>query len=107
MDDLLARFLPQFVTLAKTRITVAITGVGQRDAASVQKTVRELHTLAGEAGLLGLSQVVPLARDCEQKAKNLHSSPTSTDVDVLVAALHELEQLIEGISQRMGGANTS
>jgi HPt (histidine-containing phosphotransfer) domain-containing protein len=97
MDDLLSRFLPQFVTLARTRIETAITAAKKRDADSVKTTVRELHTLVGEAGLLGLAQVVPLARECEQKAKHLHASQTDAEVVGLVDALRELNRMIEVI----------
>ncbi|HET9625315.1 MAG TPA: Hpt domain-containing protein [Kofleriaceae bacterium] len=97
MEDLLARFLPQFVTLARTRIETAISATTKRDAESVKMTVRELHTLVGEAGLLGLGQVVPLARACEQKAKHLQGPHSDADVSGLVDALHELERVIDGI----------
>jgi HPt (histidine-containing phosphotransfer) domain-containing protein len=97
MDELYAKFLPQFVTLARSRVALAVAATNQRDDASTTKIVRELHTLAGEAGLLGLRDVVPLARDCEQKAKQLHISRSDADAEVLVAALRELERVIEGI----------
>lgn len=97
MDDLLSRFLPQFVTLARTRIETVIAAAEKRDAESVKTTVRELHTLVGEAGLLGLSQVVPLARECEQKAKALYASQTETEVGVFIDALLALKGMIETI----------
>jgi HPt (histidine-containing phosphotransfer) domain-containing protein len=96
MDELLAKFLPQFVALARSRVEVAITSATKRDHATTTKLVRELHTLAGEAGLLGLSHVVPLARDCEQKAKLLQGS--DGDVDAFVTALRQLERVIDGIT---------
>jgi HPt (histidine-containing phosphotransfer) domain-containing protein len=99
MDELYAKFLPQFVTLARSRLALAISTAGVRDDAAVTKTVRELHTLAGEAGLLGLRQVVPLARDCEQKAKQLHSSRADADAETLVAALRQLAGVIEEVSK--------
>jgi HPt (histidine-containing phosphotransfer) domain-containing protein len=97
MEDLYAKFLPQFVTLARTRVAAAITVATQRDHAASTTIVRELHTLAGEAGLLGLGDVVPLARDCEQKAKALHVSGAATDAEALCAALRQLERVIESI----------
>lgn len=102
-DDLYSRFLPQFVKLARSRLAGAISVATQRDHAATPTMVRDLHTLAGEAGLLGLSAVVPLARECEQKAKTLHTSRTDADAEGLVAALRNLEQIIEGI----GATNTS
>lgn len=102
-EDLYARFLPQFVTLARTRLTAAISVAIRRDHAATATMIRDLHTLAGEAGLLGLSAVVPLARECEQKAKTLHISRADADAEELVAALRNLEQIIESI----GVTNTS
>jgi HPt (histidine-containing phosphotransfer) domain-containing protein len=97
MEDLHAKFLPQFVALARSRLELAIKVAVERDHAATTKIVRELHTLAGEAGLLGLHDVVPLARDSEQKAKALHVSRSEADADVLVAALRQLERVIDGI----------
>jgi len=97
-DDLTARFLPQFVALARSRVEVALDAVARRDHGATQTTVRELHSLAGEAGLLGLHQVIPVARDGEQKAKRLHTSHADADADALAAALRELDQIIDGIA---------
>jgi HPt (histidine-containing phosphotransfer) domain-containing protein len=97
MDDLHAKFLPQFVVLARSRLALALKAVLERDYGAAQKVVRELHTLAGEAGLLGLHAVVPLARDCEQKAKELNRTRADADADMLVAALQQLERVIDEI----------
>ncbi len=61
-------------------------------------TVRELHALAGEAGLLGLIEVVPLPRAAELKAKQFCTS--RADADALVAALTELRTLMEHVGAR-------
>jgi len=99
-DDLHARFLPQFVTLARSRVAVALAAVLERDHGATTTTMRDLHTLAGEAGLLGLTDVIPLARDGEQKAKRLHGSQADADADALVAALRALDQVIESLGAR-------
>lgn len=99
MDDLYARFLPQFVALARTRLAHAISTASVRDDGAVTTTLRELHTLAGEAGLLGLRVLIPLARDCELKAKQLLISRADADVEVLVAALRQLVGRIEEVSK--------
>jgi HPt (histidine-containing phosphotransfer) domain-containing protein len=101
-EDLYAKFLPQFVALARRRVVLALAAVAQRDHGALSATVRELHSLAGEAGLLGLTEVIPLARDGERKAKVLHVSRADPDADALVAALQELEQLIERIAVTKG-----
>jgi chemotaxis protein histidine kinase CheA len=97
-DDLAARFLPQFVALARARVDVALAAAARRDHGATTTTVRELHSLAGEAGLLGLHQVIPLARDGEHKAKLLRASQADADADALVAALRELDRLIGDIA---------
>jgi HPt (histidine-containing phosphotransfer) domain-containing protein len=93
MDDLLAKFLPRFVAVARTRVAEA-----QRDQAATPKSADELHALAGEAGLLGLTEVFPLAKACEQQARRLHASRADAEVETFVAALRQLERLIEGLA---------
>jgi chemotaxis protein histidine kinase CheA len=101
MDELYAKFLPQFVSLARARLDAAravAAPAGPRDDDATKKVVRELHTLAGEAGLLGLKDVVPLARKCEQLAKELQTSRTDADAAGLDAALRQLQGVIEGVA---------
>lgn len=99
MDELIAKFLPQFLVLARSRVDAVLAAAAQPEPTALSKNViRELHTLAGEAGLLGLGDVVPLARDCEKKAKALQASHTDSDAQSLVAALHQLVGLIEAIA---------
>jgi chemotaxis protein histidine kinase CheA len=103
MDDLVARFLPQFVALARARVATAITVATLRDQSAAPTLVRELHTLAGEAGLLGLGDVVPIARDCEAKAKVLQRTLAGPDAELLLAALHQLDRVIESIAASLPG----
>jgi HPt (histidine-containing phosphotransfer) domain-containing protein len=103
MDDLHAKFLPQFIELARARVATAVKAVLERDDAATLKVIRELHSLAGDAGLLGLHDVVPLARDGEQKAKTLHVSHSEADAEALASALRQLDHVIE----RIGGANSA
>jgi HPt (histidine-containing phosphotransfer) domain-containing protein len=97
MDDLSAKFLPQFLDLARTRIGGAIKAAVARDHAASTVVARNLHTLAGEAGLLGLHDVIPLAREGEQRAKALGASRTDADAELLVDVLRRLERVIESI----------
>jgi len=103
MDELHAKFLPQFVEIARLRVATAVKAVSERDHAAMPKIIRELHSLAGDAGLLGLRDVVPLARDGEHRAKALHVSRSDGDADALTAALHQLDHVIE----RIGAANSA
>ena len=99
MDDLHARFLPQFLELARTRVAAALQAAAARDHLAAPTIARNLHTLAGEAGLLGLHDVVPLARDGEQRARALGGSRTEADAEQLVDTLHRLERVIEHIGE--------
>ncbi|HEX8110490.1 MAG TPA: Hpt domain-containing protein [Kofleriaceae bacterium] len=103
MDDLSAKFLPQFLELARSRVATAIQAAVARDHLAAPTIARNLHTLAGEAGLLGLHDVVPLAREGEHKAKSLGASRTDADAELLVDALRRLERVIESI----GATSTS
>jgi HPt (histidine-containing phosphotransfer) domain-containing protein len=107
MDDLNARFLPQFVQLARTRLAHARTAAGERDAAATLAAASGMHQLAGEAGLLGLSDVVPLARDCERNARSLIASRAESDAERLIASLAQLEQIIEDIAGRNAATHRS
>lgn len=95
MEDLYARFLPQFMLAARGRVATAVAAAGRRDHAANLTIIRELHTLAGEAGLLGLADLVPLARDCEHKTKLFDVSGDERDAAHLDAALRELARAIE------------
>ena len=101
-DNLYARFLPPFVTLARTRVAFALDAVQRRDHGATTTTVRELHSLAGEAGLLGLHEVIPLARDGEQKAKLLRASRADADADALVAAVRKLDTPVDASDPAWG-----
>ena len=98
MEELAAKFLPMFIDVARARVRLATTAATSRDHTAAPTTERELHALAGEAGLLGLRDVIPLARSCELKAKALRTSHADEDADALLAALRELERVIDGIA---------
>ena len=98
IEDIQATFRHRFTTTARTRIATAMQAALAADHVALGGAVRELHSLAGEAGLLGFSEVVPIARLGEDRAKHMATARTpNTD---LVATLHELSALIEQIAQR-------
>jgi hypothetical protein len=96
-EELYARFLPQFIPVARGRVAAALAAAMRRDETTTPTIVRELHTLAGEAGLLGLVELVPLVRDGEHKAKHLDVT-SDADVERMLAALRVLESKVEGIA---------
>jgi HPt (histidine-containing phosphotransfer) domain-containing protein len=97
MADLSARFLPQFVKLARSRLVQARSAVAEREPVAISTAAGGMHQLAGEAGLLGLHDVVPLARECELEAKALHASGGDAEAERLSVTLGQLEQTIEQI----------
>jgi HPt (histidine-containing phosphotransfer) domain-containing protein len=103
MDDLLASFMPRFKDLAGTRLTRSIEIAEQRDHANLATIARDLHAVAGEAGLLGLAAIVPLARAGEEHAKRLRTTRSDADAVALVASLTELKRAIEAVMHQPKG----
>lgn len=99
-DDFLARFMPKFTAIARQRIARSVALATQRAPEHVPAIMRELHAIAGEAGLLGLGTIVLLARSGEEHAKRLRTTLATEDADVLLATLTELESAIERIVAR-------
>lgn len=99
MEELYAKFLPQFLELARERMKRAYETAGQPEGAALTVMVRDLHGIAGEAGLLGLAPLVPLARRAEEQAKRLRDAGASPGADTgeLVAALDALRAAIDAL----------
>lgn len=101
MEELHAAFLPRFLEIARTRVTRALAAVAEGgDATTV---VRDLHALAGEAGLLGLSDLLPLARDGEDKARGVLAARNDQTMTALKGALEELAKAIEQLGNHQPG----
>jgi HPt (histidine-containing phosphotransfer) domain-containing protein len=95
MEDLYAQFLPEFLALARTRLERAIEHATRREHGGTAVTMRDIHAIAGEAGLLGIAAVVPLARDVEARAKMFLTTRSDIDADALIAGLTELRHAVE------------
>jgi CheY-like chemotaxis protein len=65
-DTLRAKFLDQFVQTARQRTADCQSAVSRDDSALA---LDELHTLAGEASMLGFEDIGALAREAEQEAR--------------------------------------
>jgi len=96
-EELRTLFLPRFAELARSRLTQAIEVANRRDIGATTTTLRDLHALAGEAGLLGLTEIVPFARTSEAKARLVCETREDADVEALVVALNELASAVERI----------
>lgn len=98
MEDIQATFRHRFTATARTRVAFTLDAAARADYAAVQTGVRELHSLAGEAGLLGFTQFVPVAREGEDRAKRMCSERSPASQDALLATLHELERMIDELA---------
>jgi HPt (histidine-containing phosphotransfer) domain-containing protein len=96
MDDLYAKFLPQFTALARDRMQRAYEAAERPEGAALTAVMRDLHGIAGEAGLLGLAQIVPVARAAEDHAKRLRDGHSGADA--FLTALNELGSALEAIA---------
>lgn len=105
MEDLLATFMPKFTASAKTRIARSIELASQRTNDSITAIAREMHAIAGEAGLLGIGNIVSLARSGEDHAKRLRTSSSDADAAALLASLDELRRAIELVTPNPKGPN--
>jgi HPt (histidine-containing phosphotransfer) domain-containing protein len=104
-EDLYAKFLPQFVQLARGRLERVTESVARADSAAMAIVARELHAIAGEAGLLGQSAVLALARKGEDLAKKLRDSSAGADIDALAGTVRDLKNALElvGAPAKSGG----
>lgn len=98
MEDLIATFMPRFVAIATKRVALTLELAAKRTPESVTAIGRELHAIAGEAGLLGLEAIVALARTGEGLAKRLRTSRSDEDADALLASLTDLKSAIDRVA---------
>lgn len=97
MDDLLASFVPRFKEIASTRLARSIELATRGEEGDAAAIARDMHAVAGEAGLLGLTSIVPLARAGEEHAKRLRVSRSPEDASALLASLNELQRAIDAV----------
>jgi HPt (histidine-containing phosphotransfer) domain-containing protein len=86
-------FLVRFAELGAVRIREGRRTV--EAGADLASLAREMHSMAGEAGLLGMTEVMAFARAAEQAAHALAASPSrgTSDgaTDAMSAALDDVE----------------
>ncbi len=103
IEELLARFVPQFLSTAHLRIARVREIVASRDHGALLGATRELHALVGEASLLGLEVVIPRARDSEQVTQWLADTRSDEAVAAVGFALDELEKVLELVTPSLTG----
>ncbi|MDB4943305.1 MAG: hypothetical protein JWP97_2839 [Labilithrix sp.] len=100
IEEIRRRFLPRFAELARERITrgVRIAQQSPRDQEALQ-LARDLHSLAGEAGLLGFGNLIKLARSAEEAATALHAERCPDRSRALADALDDLGTALDAIER--------
>jgi chemotaxis protein histidine kinase CheA len=96
-ERLVATFIPRFAATAKTRLARSVELAARRTTEAATTIARELHTIAGEAGVLGLATVLPLVRTSETITKRFHATMSDADADALVASLEALDRAIDDL----------
>lgn len=99
MEDVRRKFLPRFATLAEERIRRGLEVAAAIEGDQALDLARELHSMAGEAGLLGLGELLALARNAEVAAMQLHASRVPSKRTALEQALLELERAVETVAR--------
>lgn len=100
MEGLQREFLPRFAALATKRVEGAVALCAAPTEASAREIAREMHALAGEAGLLGLATVLSAARQVEITAAELAADPD--DASTRDRLDHTLSELAEALRAAAG-----
>lgn len=94
MDQLTAKFLPRFASLARDRLLRAFQIANERHRERADAVVHDLHAIAGEAGLLGLEAVMGAARSAEDAARQFGTRGAEADAAAFVQCLQNLERAV-------------
>jgi HPt (histidine-containing phosphotransfer) domain-containing protein len=101
MEEVRKKFLPRFIALAKERVQLGLKVAAASSGDEALHVARELHSLAGEAGLLGLGELLTLARRAEEAAIELHASRSASHRTAFEKALLDLHLAVSNIERRL------
>jgi hypothetical protein len=93
----LTRFLPRFAALARDRIARGMAVASARDLARASSVIGDMHSVAGEAGMLGLEEVLRAAIAAETAARRFAAD--GGDAPSLDSALRELQAAVAAATQ--------
>jgi PleD family two-component response regulator len=99
IEDLRARYLPRFITTAQERIRRGLELLAGTDADRGSRLAGELHTLAGEAGLLGLTEIAEHARSGERLAKDWSTGDSPSAMTSLARVLRALSRGVDHLAK--------
>lgn len=97
MEDIQAAFRDRFTSAARDRV-LRIREVIADASAHTTTVARELHSFAGEAGLLGFTQFVSVARDGEARAKRLDAERSAENEQAVLDVIRDLERLLDELA---------
>ena len=101
VEDIKRKFLPRFAALAKERISVGLEVATTVEGDQALVLARELHSMAGEAGLLGLTHLLSLARAAEVAATQLHGARVPSKRTALEQALLDLHTAVVDVERQL------
>ena len=99
IDDIRAKFLPRFVSSARERLERAskLIAEGSNAAPSI---AADLHTIAGEASIMGLHDVAVMAREGERAVRIVGGVD---DASIMMSLYKLWRRLDELMPQRRSG----
>jgi HPt (histidine-containing phosphotransfer) domain-containing protein len=101
VEDIRRKFLPRFAALAKERIRVGLEVAEAFEGDQALVLARELHSMAGEAGLLGLGDLLSIARAAEVAATQLHASRVPSKRTALQQTLLDLLRAVVAVERQL------
>jgi CheY-like chemotaxis protein/HPt (histidine-containing phosphotransfer) domain-containing protein len=108
LDELRAEFLPEFVRGSRARIRQALAMLSPTAAANSENEMpidELMHTIAGEAAMIGLPEVATAARTAQQAAKRCQGPQGRTPLALIgcARAIRNLALLVDGLKPASPG----
>ena len=103
LDEMRQRFGPRFLETARVRIRRSLELLGK--PTETKALITELHSLAGEASMLGLQALSDTARSGEQHAKEWAKGSTTAPL-YCARSVRALSHQIEQFAATLGTSNT-
>jgi HPt (histidine-containing phosphotransfer) domain-containing protein len=95
IEEIRAKFLPRFVTTARQRLEKAQQLIAD-GAPAAPAIAADLHTIAGEASIMGLHEVADIAREGERAVRSIGG----IDDSGIMMALYKLWRCLDQLSAR-------
>ncbi len=104
LEELRARFRNRFIDTARDRIRRCLTMLSESGRA--MELANELHSLAGEAAMLGLDSISVTARSGEDAARQWNAASTAAQV-ACARAVRTLRQQVEAFAAEPAGSEAA